>query len=317
VLPAFFHPAALVTAKYRYDFYDVQSDLVAENYFGQIERWCRKHGVASSGYMLLEESLRFHVMFSGSMLKNWSRMDLPGIDLLGAAPYDSMAGWNGTAVDVPEDLSCKMASSVAHFTGKQGTFTESFAVAGPRYSSILGHVPALISASNRSQRSYHFRGDDLDSLFAFWIFTGRLLWRTYQRPASLRQFTRVVLAGEVHDQLEVPMSLAVKVIEIPDHKVVGCDYSGFPPSQKAHVDVVGIDGRGRAPLHCHMQAPPQKLNCCVGRDCSTARYVIGHTRWHERSRDCGVLHRPTFHSTWTRPETSEGRRGVARFAPTR
>ena len=79
--------------------------------------------------MLLEESLLFHVMFSGSMLKNWARMDLPGVDLLGAMPYHTMGGWNGNVVPVPEDFSCKMASSVTHLLGKQGTFTESFALA--------------------------------------------------------------------------------------------------------------------------------------------------------------------------------------------
>ncbi len=129
VLPALFHAVGPETAKYRFDFYDVQSDLVAENFFGQIESFCRAHGVASSGHMLLEESLLFHVMFSGSMLKNWARMDLPGVDLLGASPYKTMAGWESGMVAVPEDFSCKLAASVAHLTGKRGVFTESFAVA--------------------------------------------------------------------------------------------------------------------------------------------------------------------------------------------
>ncbi len=129
ILPALFHPAGPKTGRYRYDFYDVQSDLVAENYFGQSEDWCREHGVASSGHMLLEESLLFHVMFSGSMMKNWARMDLPGVDLLGASPYKTMAGWEQGRFPVPEDFSCKMASSIAHLTGKRGVFTESFALA--------------------------------------------------------------------------------------------------------------------------------------------------------------------------------------------
>lgn len=129
VLPALFHPVGPRTSKLRFDFYDIQSDLVAENYFGQIEQWCHEHGMASTGHMLLEESLLFHVMFSGSMMKNWARMDLPGVDLLGATPYKTMAGWQRGQFDVPEDFSCKMASSVAHLTGKRGVFTESFALA--------------------------------------------------------------------------------------------------------------------------------------------------------------------------------------------
>jgi hypothetical protein len=127
-LPALFHDVGSRTSKLRYDFYDVQSDLVAENYFGQIGDWCDAHGVASTGHMLLEESLLFHVMFSGSMMKNWARMDLPGVDLLGASPYKTMAGWERGRFGVPEDFSCKMASSVAHLTGKQGVFTESYAL---------------------------------------------------------------------------------------------------------------------------------------------------------------------------------------------
>ncbi|NQT16634.1 MAG: hypothetical protein HQ582_28000 [Planctomycetes bacterium] len=129
ILPALFHQVGPKTSKFRYDFYDVQSDLIAENFFGQIEDWCHQHGVASSGHMLLEESLLFHVMFSGSMMKNWARMDLPGVDLLGASPYKTMAGWEQGRFPVAEDFSCKMASSVAHLTGKQGVFTESFALA--------------------------------------------------------------------------------------------------------------------------------------------------------------------------------------------
>lgn len=128
LLPALFAPVGPATAKYRYQFYDVQSDLVVNNYFGQIEQRCRELGVPSSGHMLLEESLLFHLMFSGSMLKNWAHMDLPGVDLLGASPYHTMAGWNGDVVPVPEDYACKMASSVAHLLRKQGTFTESFAL---------------------------------------------------------------------------------------------------------------------------------------------------------------------------------------------
>jgi hypothetical protein len=129
VLPALFHDVGPETPRFRYDFYDVQSDLVADNYFGQIEDWCHEHGVWSSGHMLLEESLLLHVMWSGSMVKNWSRMDLPGVDLLGLPRYKTMGGWNGDTLPVKEDFSCKMAASIAHLTGKQGVFTESYAVA--------------------------------------------------------------------------------------------------------------------------------------------------------------------------------------------
>jgi len=128
-LPALFHDAGPSTARYRYDFYDVYSDLVAENYFGQIEAWCRKHNVASSGHMLLEESMLFYPMFSGSMTKNWARQDLPGVDQLVLTRYKTMGGWEGgSGIQVNEDFSIKMAASIAALTGKQGVFSESFAL---------------------------------------------------------------------------------------------------------------------------------------------------------------------------------------------
>lgn len=61
-LPALFHDVGPPTGRYRHDFYDVYSDLIAANYFGQIQDWCRRHNVPSSGHMLLEESLLFHLM---------------------------------------------------------------------------------------------------------------------------------------------------------------------------------------------------------------------------------------------------------------
>ncbi|MCS7186267.1 MAG: glycosyl hydrolase, partial [Armatimonadota bacterium] len=47
----------------RCDFYDVVAQLVAERYFGQIQDWCRKHGIASSGHLLAEERLLWHAMY--------------------------------------------------------------------------------------------------------------------------------------------------------------------------------------------------------------------------------------------------------------
>ncbi len=101
--------------------------------------------------MLLEESLLFHVMFSGSMLKNWARMDLPGVDLLGLTPYHTMGGWNGDFVPVPEDFSCKMASSVTHLMGKRGTFTESYAWQIKRVSAkFSGWRPGSLRKASRT-----------------------------------------------------------------------------------------------------------------------------------------------------------------------
>ena len=175
-LPALFHQVGAKTGKFRYDFYDVQSDLLAKNYFGQIEDWCHEHGVLSSGHMLLEESLLFHVMFSGSMMKNWARMDLPGVDLLGASPYKTMAGWERGRFPVPEDFSCKMASSVAHLTGKQGVFTESFALANKvPLRPILGVAAWQFSGGITHMSTYTIHGQlPAEDYARFSDFVGRM-----------------------------------------------------------------------------------------------------------------------------------------------
>lgn len=126
LLPSLFLNAGPKTSLYRYQIYDIQSDLIAHNYFEQIQNWCHTHQIASTGHMLLEESLLFHLMFTGSACKNFRYMDLPGVDLLGTPMYHTMPGWSFEAF--PEDYSCKLASSIAHLSNKMGVFTESFAV---------------------------------------------------------------------------------------------------------------------------------------------------------------------------------------------
>ena len=127
ILPAIFLNVGPKTARYRYAVYDIYCDCIAENYFGQIQDWCHAHGIASTGHMLLEESLLFHLMFTGSLCRNFRRMDLPGVDLLVTPRYRTMPGWAFEAY--AEDYSCKLASSMAHLTDGEGVFTESFAVA--------------------------------------------------------------------------------------------------------------------------------------------------------------------------------------------
>ena len=175
-LPALFHDVGPETPRFRHDFYDVQSDLVADNYFGQIEDWCHRHGVWSSGHMLLEESLLLHLMWSGSMVKNWSRMDLPGVDLLGLPRYKTMGGWNGNAVPVSEDFSCKMAASIAHLTGKQGVFTESYAVAsGATVRPVLGIAAWQFATGVTHMSTYTIQNQlSAEDYATFADFAGRL-----------------------------------------------------------------------------------------------------------------------------------------------
>ncbi|HOF47248.1 MAG: hypothetical protein KA191_03475 [Verrucomicrobia bacterium] len=84
-------PSLLVGAgprveRHRHDFWQTVGELVAENFFGQIQDWCRRHGVQSGGHLLAEEGLTAHVALYGDFFACLRRLDAPGIDCLTSLP---------------------------------------------------------------------------------------------------------------------------------------------------------------------------------------------------------------------------------------
>ncbi len=75
-----------IDRKIRCDFYEVIADLCAENYFGQIQSWCRAHGVSSSGHLLGEETLVWQTVFDGDPYSCYRKFDIPGIDMILSDP---------------------------------------------------------------------------------------------------------------------------------------------------------------------------------------------------------------------------------------
>ncbi|MGD9556692.1 MAG: glycosyl hydrolase [Mangrovibacterium sp.] len=99
----------------RRDYYQTMTNLVAENYFEPLEKFCSRTGVASSGHLLLEENLYLHPVFEGDIMAMYRKMHFPGIDLLTAYPQKAME-WGSTAA--------KLASSVANYYGKRHVMSE-------------------------------------------------------------------------------------------------------------------------------------------------------------------------------------------------
>jgi hypothetical protein len=98
--------------KARCDFWRLVGKLVSENYFGQIQNWCRQHGIASTGHLLAEENLRDHVGFYGNFYACASRLDYPGMDCLTSKP-----------ATVPWHVA-KLIGSIAHTHGREKTMSE-------------------------------------------------------------------------------------------------------------------------------------------------------------------------------------------------
>lgn len=76
--------------KVRCDFWAVIGALCAETYFGALRRWCRRHGVASSGHLLGEETLYWQTMFNGEPFACYRHLDIPGIDMITSDPVKIM-----------------------------------------------------------------------------------------------------------------------------------------------------------------------------------------------------------------------------------
>ena len=106
----------------RQDYYEVVTQLYARAFFGQIQDWCHAHGIASSGHVLLEESIIDHVPFEGSLFAVIRKMDLPGIDMLNSDPKDML---NGGSFMGESFMAVKQVSSAAHLAGSARVHSES------------------------------------------------------------------------------------------------------------------------------------------------------------------------------------------------
>jgi len=98
--------------KVRYDFWLTVGELVSENFCGQIQQFCRRHGVLSGGHLLCEESLALHVPLYGDFFRCLRRLDAPSIDCLTSIPSE-----------VPWFIA-RMASSAAELEGNEITMCE-------------------------------------------------------------------------------------------------------------------------------------------------------------------------------------------------
>lgn len=75
-------------ARVKYDFWKTVGDLVAENYFGQLQEYCAKYNIPSGGHLISEESMATHIPFYGSYFACERRLDAPSIDCLTSLPGD-------------------------------------------------------------------------------------------------------------------------------------------------------------------------------------------------------------------------------------
>ena len=112
VVPALIAEAGADGRRWRHDFWQTVGELVSENFFGQIQDWCRPHQILSGGHLLMEENIVTHVPLYGDFFRCIRRLDAPSIDCLTSLPPD-----------VPWYIA-RLLSSAAELEGKTVVMSE-------------------------------------------------------------------------------------------------------------------------------------------------------------------------------------------------
>jgi hypothetical protein len=115
-VPALVADAGPAGQRARYDYWQTVGELVAENYFGQIEAWCARHHLLSGGHLLMEEDLVNQVPLYGNFFGCLRRLDAPSIDCLTSIPEQVpwfIARLAGSAADL-ENRTATMCETSDH-----------------------------------------------------------------------------------------------------------------------------------------------------------------------------------------------------------
>lgn len=107
----------------RYRFIDHVGRLFADNYIGELARWCGANNLFCTGHMNGEPRLATQTAQTGDIMRCYADMDVPGIDML---------------CDSREYNTAKQAASVARQYGRRGVMSELYGVTGWRWT-FEGH----------------------------------------------------------------------------------------------------------------------------------------------------------------------------------
>ena len=192
----------------RRQFWALLADLISQRYFGAIQEWCGRHGIAASGHKLWEEQILHHVPFEGNGLKVLARMDIPGLDMLSSDPAAVIhSGW----------LTAGLPSSAAMLTGGRRVMTEvsdfsqKMGGAGPVDLSHMQATAAWQAVWGVTDFTLYYGPNDrpAEEYRAYCDFVGRL--NAVLKPAKVDR--RVLLYYPIHDLWEeyLPVPEPLKV----------------------------------------------------------------------------------------------------------
>ena len=97
----------------RYRYHDHVAERFAHAFADTLGSWCRKHGIALTGHMMEEPTLRSQTAALGEAMRNYRGFQIPGIDML---------------CDNREYTTAKQAQSAAHQLGRNEITSELYGV---------------------------------------------------------------------------------------------------------------------------------------------------------------------------------------------
>lgn len=115
MIPALFFDSP-DSARVRFDFWKMTTDLFSKNFFKKIYDWCEEHGYKLTGHLVCEEVMEDVIPTSGADMPHYEYFHIPGMDWLGRPIGD----W----------LTAKSLGSAAAQTGKREVLSETFALTG-------------------------------------------------------------------------------------------------------------------------------------------------------------------------------------------
>lgn len=110
------------TPMVRHHYRQTQQRLQCTYYVDALARWCKEHGIVSSGHLTRTEWLSIVAAWWPNELRCYRSMEIPCADPLGASE-----GWPDAAA---YHTGLKVVSSAAHLFGRRQAGTDSFAVIG-------------------------------------------------------------------------------------------------------------------------------------------------------------------------------------------
>lgn len=100
---------------HRYRYHDFTTELFVNAFADNVGAWCDENGIALTGHMMEESSLRGQSNEVGEAMRSYRGFGIPGIDML--------CNWH-------EFLTAKQAQSAVHQYGREGMLSELYGVTG-------------------------------------------------------------------------------------------------------------------------------------------------------------------------------------------